>query len=258
MAIRTKTPTQVARMREAGRIVAETFDILESLARPGVTTEELDRAVEEHILARGGTPVFKGYRVPGRPPYPSSTCMSINEEVVHGIPSDRALADGDLLKVDVGVKWKLYIGDAARTFEIGEVAAEKRRLARVARESLEAATRALHGGMRVSEISRIVQQHVESQGFSVVRQYSGHGVGRRMHEEPQIPNFVDRTAIGPLDPVLPAGCTIAVEPMVNAGHWRTRELENRWTVVTSDGAPSAHVENTLLVTPDGAEVLTAP
>jgi methionyl aminopeptidase len=256
MAIRAKTPTQIERMRAAGCIVAEVFERIGELMGEGVTTAELDAAAEEHIFSRGGTPVFKGYRVPGRPAYPASTCISINEEVVHGIPSERKLAAGDLVKIDVGVQYKLYIGDAARTFEVGDVGASKRRLSAVTREALAAGIGAARSGARVSDISRAVQCYVEARELSVVRQYSGHGVGRRMHEDPQIPNFVDRTAFGPLDPVLPAGCTLAIEPMVNVGTWRTKELSNRWTVVTADSEPSAHWEETVVVTDAGGEILT--
>lgn len=243
-------------MRQAGRIVTEVLDLIGANVRAGVTTLELDRMAEDLIRSRGGTPVFKGYKPPGRPAYPASTCISINDEVVHGIPSDRPLKLGDLVKVDVGVKYRLYIGDAARTFEVGPVDETKRHLVEVTRGALQAAIEVVRAGIRVSEISRAIQQHAESHGFSVVRQYSGHGVGRRMHEDPQIPNFVDRTAMFGQDPVLPAGATIAIEPMVNAGTWRTRERADRWCVVTSDGAPSAHFEDTVAVLEGCGEVLT--
>lgn len=254
MSIQSKAPWQIDRMRQAGRLLAEALKLIEENVRPGVTTAELDRLADEHITSAGAYPVFKGYKVFGRPAYPAATCMSVNEEVVHGIPSERELRDGDMLSVDIGAKWKMYIADTAKTFAVGEVDDEKRLLMERTLGALEAGIAAAKAGCRVSDISRAVQQHAESAGFSVVRQYCGHGLGRNLHEDPQIPNYVDTKSFG--DPILPAGATIAIEPMVNAGTWRTRELDNRWTVVTKDGKPSAHFEHTVVVRQSGAEVLT--
>jgi methionyl aminopeptidase len=250
--IAPKSPSALTRMRTAGRIVALALEAVRSHAQPGVTTAELDRIAEEAIRSRGARPAFKGYRG-----YPASICTSINEQVVHGIPGPRVLQEGDLLSVDCGAVWEGYTGDAAVTIEIGECSPEARRLVQATRAALAAAIAAVRAGVRVVEISRAVQQTAEAAGFSVVTTLTGHGVGRRLHEEPMVPNYVS-----PADllssPVLPSGATIAIEPMVNAGAAQVRTLEDKWTVVTLDGKPSAHFEHTVAVTEAGASILTLP
>jgi len=246
-----KTPAQLARMRLAGRIVAEALELVRERAAPSVTTESLDHMVEELILKRGGVPAFKGYRG-----FPASICTSLNEQVVHGIPGPRELREGDLLSVDVGVFYEGYAGDAAVTLEIGECDPESRRLVRVAREALQAALDVVRSGVRVAEISRAIQQTAEAAGFSVVRKYTGHGIGSRLHEEPQVPNYVEAEAVSGR-PVLPRNATIAIEPMVNAGTYQVEELGDGWTVVTRDRKRCAHVEHTIAVQDDGPAILTS-
>lgn len=239
----------LARMREAGRLVHEVLAELARTAAPGVTTLDLDRLAEERTRARGGRPAFKGYQG-----FPRSLCASLNDEVVHGIPSARrALKEGDLLKLDFGAVLEGFYADAAVTVGIGPIDPEARRLLEVAREALErGVARAVPGG-RVSDIGAAVQGCVEAQGFNVVREFVGHGIGRALHEAPQIPNF--RGAEG-ADCPLVAGMVLAIEPMVNAGGWQTRTLSDRWTAVTADGRLSAHFEHTVAVTADGPQVLT--
>jgi len=250
--IGVKTPAELSKMREAGRIVAAALRLVRQEAVPSVTTAKLDAMVEELILSLGGTPAFKGYRG-----YPASICTSINEQVVHGIPGPVELKEGDLLSVDAGVFYKGYAADAAVTLEIGECDAEARRLHRVAEEALKAALAAVRSGVRVSEISRAIQDTAERAGFGVVRKYTGHGIGRALHEEPQVPNYV---GVGPSadGPALPRGATIAIEPMVTEGTYHVRELSDGWTVVTRDGKRCAHVEHTVAVEDHGPLILTAP
>lgn len=217
---------------------------------PGVQTRQVDAAVEGFLVERGGRPLFKGYRG-----FPASTCISIGEEVVHGIPGSRRVREGDIVSIDIGVELDGWCTDAARTFAVGEVSSEKRALMEVARGAVAAAVETLRPGVRLVELSRAVQEHVESHGFSVVRQYVGHGIGRAMHEEPQVPNFVDGS-VRQATTVLPEGCCLAIEPMVNAGGWEVEVLANGWTVVTKDRRPSAHWEDTVAVTREGALVIT--
>ncbi|NLW51047.1 MAG: type I methionyl aminopeptidase [Candidatus Brocadiaceae bacterium] len=250
--IEVKTPAQVAQMRQAGRLVAEVLDLVAGMARAGVTTEQLDRAAEGHIVAGGGRPSFKGYRG-----FPASICASLNEEVVHGIPGARVLCDGDLLKVDVGAQWQGYHADAAVTVPIGDVSAEAQRLLETTRAALYAGIAAVRAGVRVSQVSAAVQKVVEDNGFRVVTDYTGHGIGRALHEEPRVPNFV-RAGWMSSDPVLERGTAIAIEPMVNVGTHRTAVLPNGWTVVTRDGSLSAHFEHTVAVEEQGAVLLTLP
>jgi len=247
-----KTPAELAKMREAGRIVGEVLRLLSDIAEPGMTTGQLDRAAEEYIREQGGTAAFNGYRG-----FPANLCTSINEEVVHGIPGPRKLREGDLLKVDVGVVWEGYHGDAAVTIPIGDVTEEARRLIRATRMALEAGVQAVRAGVRVSDVSGAVQRTAEEQGFSLVREYTGHGIGRSLHEEPQVPNVV-RPRLMRNSPVLPAGATVAIEPMVNVGTYRTEVLDDGWTVVTKDRELSAHFEHTVAVEADGPVVLTLP
>jgi methionyl aminopeptidase len=244
-----KSPAEVEKMRRAGRIVAKTIDRVTRAVRPGLTTRDLDAVAEETIRGEGGTPSFKGYRG-----FPASICASVNEEVVHGIPGDRTLESGDLLSLDFGAIWEGYHGDSALTVFVGEPPSdEAEKLVRVTEESLEAGISQAKAGGHLSDISHAVQQVVEGAGFSIVREYVGHGIGRNLHEDPQIPNY------GPpgRGPVLKPGLVIAIEPMVNMGEWPTRVLSDGWTVTTADGSLSAHFEHTLAVTENGPEVLTA-
>jgi len=247
-AIVLKSRREVGLMRDANRIVAETLALLKDMAVAGVTTEELDRAAERNAEKNRARPAFKGYRG-----FPASICVSINEQVVHGIPNRRVrLKDGDLVSLDFGVEYKGYFGDAAITVVVGQAGDEKERLVAATRESLERAIAACVVGNRVNDISAAVQDHAEACGFSVVRQFVGHGIGARLHEPPEVPNYrrAERT------PKLMAGMTLAIEPMVNAGTFEVKVLRDGWTVVTADGRPSAHFEHTVLVTDDGPEVLS--
>ncbi|KKM12651.1 methionine aminopeptidase [Clostridiales bacterium PH28_bin88] len=242
-----KSDRELAYMRDAGRLVAETLVELEKTVSPGVTTLELDRVAEDYIARHGARPSFKGYNG-----YPASICTSVNEEVVHGIPGLRKLADGDIISIDIGAEINGYHGDAAVTLPVGEIDDEVKRLLQVTRESLMVGIAQAVSGNRLSDISYAVQAHVEKNGFAVVRDYVGHGIGRHMHEEPQIPNF------GPpgRGPRLKPGMALAIEPMVNKGTYEVRTLEDNWTVVTKDLQPSAHFEHTVAVTERGPQILT--
>jgi methionyl aminopeptidase len=245
-----KTPQEIEKMRRAGRIVAETRGKVLEAVRPGVTTARLDAIAEKHIVAAGAVPSFKGYRGT----YPASICSSVNDQVVHGIPGPRVLTEGDLLSLDFGARWEGYHGDSAVTVFVGEPPSdEAEKLARVTEEALEAGISQIRPGKRLSDIGHAVEQVVEGAGFSVVREYVGHGIGQSLHEDPQIPNF------GPpgRGPELRPGMVLAVEPMVNMGGWETRLLDDEWTVVTADGSLSAHFEHTIACTDDGPEILTA-
>ena len=245
-----KSPEEIGRMRQAGRVVATTIDQLLAAVRPGLTTEDLDRLAEEFIRDQGAVPSFKGYRG-----FPGTICTSLNHEVVHGIPSPtRALIPGDVLKLDVGAVWDGYHADSAvSVFVAGPPSEEAEKLVRATEESLEAGIAALRPGARLSDVGHAVQQVAEGAGFSCVREYAGHGVGRALHEDPQVPNYGDPGR----GPVVKPGLVVAIEPMVNVGTWRTRVLRDHWTVVTADGSLSAHFEHTIAVTEDGTEVLTA-
>lgn len=235
-------------MREAGRVTARTLRMVGEAVRPGVTTAELDELAEEVIRSAGARPAFKGYHG-----FPATICASLNCEVVHGIPTKhRRLKQGDILSVDVGAIVDGYYGDSAMTFPVGEIAAETRRLLDVTQRCLEAGIARCHPDMRLYDISNAVQSVAESAGFSVVREYVGHGIGQAMHEDPQIPNF------GPAGkgPTLVEGMVFAIEPMINAGGADVRSLDDGWTVVTTDGSPSAHFEHTVLVGQDGPVILT--
>jgi methionyl aminopeptidase len=245
-----KTPQEIEKMRRAGRIVAETRGKVLEAVRPGVTTARLDAIAEKHIVAAGAVPSFKGYRGT----YPASICSSVNDQVVHGIPGPRVLTEGDLLSLDFGARWEGYHGDSAVTVFVGEPPSdEAEKLVRVTEEALEAGISQIRPGKRLSDIGHAVEQVVEGAGFSVVREYVGHGIGQSLHEDPQIPNF------GPpgRGPELRPGMVLAVEPMVNMGGWETRLLDDEWTVVTADGSLSAHFEHTIACTDDGPEILTA-
>lgn len=243
-----KSSWEIDLIRKSGRIVAEALARLTKLVEPGITTLDLNRLAEEYILKRGAKPAFKGYRG-----YPYSLCASVNEQVVHALPSERTLKEGDIVSLDLGSIVDGYYGDAAVTVPVGQVSDEANRLIDVTQESLRRAIDAVHPGGRLSDISHAVQAAVEAEGFSVVRLFVGHGIGRSLHEEPQIPNF------GPPGhgPVLKTGMVLAIEPMVNAGSPDVMILEDRWTAVTCDGSLSAHFEHTVALTENGTEVLTS-
>jgi methionyl aminopeptidase len=249
MAIVIKSGREIELMRRAGRVVAEALDLVGRLVKPGITTESIDRAVGDLILSRDCEIAFKGLYG-----FPANSCISVNEQVVHGIPGGRRLEEGDIVSVDIGTRHKNYHGDGARTFPVGQVSEEDEKLMRVCRESLERGIGVVRAGIPLSEVSAAIQRHVEGNGFSVVRKYVGHGIGIEFHEEPQIPNFVERGRGRGV--VLRAGMVLAIEPMVNAGTADVRRLSDGWTVVTADGGKSAHFENSVLVTEDGTEVLT--
>jgi methionyl aminopeptidase len=249
-----KTPREIALMRESGKIVAEALRICRSMAKPGTKTSDINQAVEALFASRGAQSLFKGYK--GKVPFPAVTCISVNEQVVHGIPGPRVLKEGDLLKVDTACKLNGWCADAAVTLPIGEVSAEKRRLLEVAWQVLRTAMAELGRRKWWSEVASQMQRIVESAGFSVVTQYVGHGIGRIMHENPQVPNFVNRD-VKKYDFRLEEGLVLAVEPMVNMGTADTLTLRDHWTVVTRDGLASAHVEHTLALTKDGVYVVTA-
>jgi methionyl aminopeptidase len=242
-------------MREAGKIVAEALRFCRAMAQPGTKTIVIDQAVEAFFQKHGAVPLFKGY--PGtRVPFPASTCISINEQVVHGIPCDRELRDGDLVKIDTACKLNGWCADAAVTIMVGDVRPERRRLVQAAEETLQIAIQEMGRKKRWSEVAQLMQQHVEKSGFSVVKQYVGHGIGRIMHENPQVPNFVGRE-LRRQDFYLEEGLVLAVEPMLNMGRPDVRTLGDHWTVVTKDGMPSAHVEHTLAITSNGVQIITA-
>jgi methionyl aminopeptidase len=245
--IAIRSSREVALIRAASRIVAEVLAEAAEWVKPGVSTGELDRRAEELIRSRGATPSFKGYLG-----YPASICVAINEQVVHGIPGDRVLVEGDIVGIDVGAYKNGYHGDAARTFAVGEVGPESRRLMEVGAESLRRAIGAARVGNYLGDIGYAVQSYCEKAGYSVVRDLVGHGIGERLHEEPQVPNYGRRGTGMPLV----AGMVLAIEPMVNAGDWRVVTLADQWTVVTADRSLSVHFENTVAVTENGPEILT--
>jgi len=242
-----KTHAQIDKMRQAGRIVAQTLDLMEKLARPGVRTIELDSAAEEFILAAGATPAFKGYMG-----YPATLCVSINDVVVHGIPGDQRLEEGHIVSVDVGVRLDGWYGDAARTIRIGEITPEATRLLDITQEALRRGISQARPGNRLGDISAAVQTFAEQNGYSVVRELVGHGIGQRMHEEPQVPNF-GRPHTGP---ELKSGMVLAIEPMLNVGTHAVTFDADKWTVRTADGSLSAHFEHTVAITEQGPEILT--
>lgn len=245
--IELKNANQLNRMRNAGRIVGETLALMRELAKPGVTTIELDRMAEEYIRAQGAIPAFKGYNG-----FPATLCTSVNEQVVHGIPGLRCLNSGDIISIDCGAVIDGYFGDAAVTLPIGEVGQDLQKLLRVTEESLMLGIAQAKLGNRLYDVSYAVQTHVEANGFSVVRDYVGHGIGRAMHEDPQIPNF-GKPGRGPR---LEVGMALAIEPMVNMGTYEVQTLKDHWTVVTKDNRASAHFEHTVAITENGLEILT--
>jgi methionyl aminopeptidase len=249
-----KSSREIALMREAGKLVAEAHRLCRSMARPGTRTADIDRAVEELYASRGAIPLFRGY--PGKVPFPAVTCISINEQVVHGIPGPRELREGDLVKIDTACKLNGWCADAAVTLPVGEVSAAKRRLVEVGEKVLHTAMVEMGRRRWWSEVAGCMQRVAESAGYSVVTQYVGHGIGRTMHENPQVPNFVSKE-LKRHDFRLEEGLVLAVEPMVNMGRADTDTLRDHWTVVTRDGLPSVHVEHTLALTREGVYVITA-
>jgi methionyl aminopeptidase len=247
MGITIKSEREIALMRQAGRITATVLAILADSVKPGLKTKELDVIAEREVKRLGAKPSFKGYRG-----YPANLCVSVNDEIVHGIPGDRVLKEGDIVSLDFGVIYQGYQGDAARTVGVGTVSAQAEALMRATESALEAGIKMARDQNRLGDISAAVQQFAESKGFSVVREYTGHGIGRQMHEEPLIPNF----GVAGTGPVLRKGMVLAIEPMLNVGEWRTRLSSNEWTVSTADGSLSAHFENTVAITDSGPEILT--
>ena len=254
--ITIKSDEEVKIMREAGRVVGQVLQLLVEAAKPGVSEKELDKIVRKEYAKRGVIPTFLGYGagVPGLMPYPATVCISPNEILVHGIPGDRKLQDGDIVSIDLGATYKGFVGDSAVTIGIGEIDAEKQRLIDVTRESLMRGIAVAKAGVRLGVVSNTIGEYIESNGFGVVREYVGHGVGREMHEEPNVPNY------GPADrgPMLRKGMVIAIEPMVTVGDYRTKKYKDGWTVGTLDGSLCAHFEHTIAITDGEAEVLTLP
>jgi methionyl aminopeptidase len=244
-----RNPQELAKMRRAGKVVAEMHEVTRAAARPGATTRQLDAAARAVLERRGATSNFLGYHG-----FPAVICTSPNDMIVHGIPGDYRLKEGDILSIDCGAIVEGYHGDAAFTMAIGEVTAEARRLVEITERSLWAGIDQLHKANRLNEVGRAVQKVAEAAGFSVVREYVGHAIGTAMHEQPQVPNYWP----GSPGPTLKAGMVFAVEPMVNVGGPETKLLEDGWSVITADGSLSAHFEHTIAVTDDGPEVLTVP
>jgi len=242
-----KTRREIEIMKKAGRLVAQAHELVRNNIKPGITTKELNQIVEDFLRSQNAIPTFKGYNG-----FPYAICASINEEVVHGMPGERKLKQGDIISIDIGATFEGYVGDSAKTFFVGEVDEEKRRLVEVTRQSFYEGIKFAKESYRLSDISHAIQEYAEGAGFSVVRDYVGHGVGKEMHESPQIPNF-GKPGKGPR---LQQGMVLAIEPMINAGTYNVRVLDNDWTVVTLDGKPSAHYEHTIAITDGEPELLT--
>ena len=247
--ISIKNERDIVAMREAGRIARTVLEEVAAYVQPGMTTKSVDQYAAECIARHGARSAFLGYRK-----YPCNICISVNDEVVHGLASDRRVEFGDIVSLDVGVYWNGFVGDTAKTVAVGGCSLEAQQLMDVTEKSLAEGIAQARAGNRVADISRAIQTCVESHGFSIVREFVGHGVGRSVHEEPQVPNYVD----GKSSPKLRPGMTIAIEPMVNAGKPQVRQLNDGWTVVTKDGQLSAHFEHTVLITEAEAEILTWP
>jgi methionyl aminopeptidase len=247
MGIIIKSEEEIAVMRQAGRIVAEILTITGEKIKPGMKTKELDKIAEEELARLGAKSSFKGYRG-----FPANLCVSINDEIVHGIPGERVMHDGDIVSLDFGAIYNGFQGDSAMTCTVGEASPEAKKLIEATRDTLQAGIDAAREGATLGDISAAIQNYAESKGYSVVREYTGHGIGREMHEDPQIPNF----GVPGTGPVLKKGMTLAIEPMLNTGSWRTRVAEDKWTVLTADGCLSAHFEHTIAIKDNKAEVLT--
>jgi methionyl aminopeptidase len=253
-----KSVEQIGFMREAGKLVARALRMCREMAKPGAKTADINQAVEEFYNSRNATPLFKGYVPHGmNTPFPAVTCMSLNEQVVHGIPNNRALRDGDLLKVDTACRLNGWCADAAVTLPIGVCRSERLRLIRTTEEVLRLAIAEIGRRRWWSEVAVRMERLVKEAGFSVVEQYVGHGIGRDMHESPQVPNFLNKDLKKRGDFRLEPGLVLAVEPMVNMSRQETRTLDDQWTVVTQDGLPSCHVEHTVAITPNGVVLITA-
>ena len=249
-----KTETELDGLRESGKRLAAVTDELCLMAKPGVTTGEISEKAEELIRGKGGIPVFKGYGAEWGTPFPAAVCISVNEEVVHGIPSpDRVLCEGDLLKIDIGMRFQGMVTDMARTLPIGTVSADAIRLIEAAKDSLDRGISKIRSGARLSDFASAVESRVKRDGFSVVRDLVGHGVGRELHEDPQIPNYFFK---GMENFSFRKGMAVALEPMVNMGHFAVRVADDGWTYVTKDGSLSAHFEDTVIVTERGTEIVT--
>lgn len=242
-----KSDKEIEYMKVAGKVVADTLDKVGEIIRPGVTTKEIDTFAENFIRKQGALPGFKGLYN-----FPATLCISVNEQVVHGIPDDRKLLEGDIVSIDCGSLYKGYYGDAARTYPVGKISLDAQKLIDVTKQSFFEGLNYAYIGKRLEDISYAIQKHVESNGFSVVRDYVGHGIGKSMHEDPQVPNY-GRPNRGIR---LVKNMCLAIEPMVNAGSYRVKTLRNNWTVVTVDGKFSAHYENTVVITEDGPNILT--
>jgi len=251
MALTLKNRHELEIMRQAGRIVGECHVLLRDAIRPGVTTGQLNKLVHEHIVRRGGVPSFLGY--PGPTPFPAATCISVNQEIVHGIPGPRALHEGDIVSIDIGVIWKGYHGDSAWTYAVGRVSEAARDLLQVTEQTLYHALEFARAGNRLGDISHAIQSYAEAHSYGVVRKYISHGIGRALHEDPQIKNYGQPGTGLRLQP----GMTFAIEPMITQGSYATRELDDGWTVVTADASLAAHFEHTIAITADGPpEILT--
>ena len=242
-----KSDTELEYMRSAGKVVADTLAMIEKVIKPGITTAEIDKIAEEFILAQGAIPSFKGYGG-----FPGSICASVNDVVIHGIPNDTVLVEGDIISVDCGAILNGYHGDAARTFPVGSISKEAQHLIDVTKESFFKGIEKAVVGNRLTDISAAIQKHAESFGYSVVRDFVGHGIGTDMHEDPQVPNY----GTAGKGPKLVHGVVLAIEPMINMGNYKVKIKPDGWTVVTSDGKLSAHYENTIAITNDGVEILT--
>lgn len=247
-----KSKKEIDLIRESCKIVAETLQLVKRYAKPGATTLELDKIAEDYVRSNDGIPAFKGYSQAGSFDFPGTICSSVDDEVVHGIPGNRTLREGEILSIDMGVKKNGYFGDAALTVAIGNISEAKIKLMKVTEESLYLGIEEAVAGNRLGNISYAVQSHCEKQGFSVVRDLCGHGVGRRLHEDPSIPNFGRRDS----GPVLKNGMTLAIEPMINLGNYEVTVAPDGWTVLTKDGLPSAHFEHTIAIIDGKAEILT--
>lgn len=247
-----KTRAEIELMREAGRVLAKARRLASEQVRPGVTTNELDSIIHDAIIAEGATPSFLGYQGSGPSPFPKSSCISVNEEVVHGIAGPRKLQDGDIVGIDIGVYKGGFHADSACTFPVGQVPDDVANLLRVTREALHMAIDRARPGVRIGDLAALIQKHAESHGLGVVRDLVGHGIGRSLHEEPSMPNF-GRPGTGAK---LKEGMTFCIEPMLNAGTWKVKTLADGWTMVTADGRYSAHFEHTIAITRAGAEILT--
>lgn len=246
-----KTANEINLIRESCQIVAEVLHYIENYLKLGIETKEIDKLVEDFILSKNAIPAFKGYKV-NKNYFPASCCISINEEVVHGIPGDRKLIDGDIVSIDVGVKKNGYYGDGAKTYAIGNISDSKKKLLKVTEESLYLGLENASDGSYVNDVSLAIQEHVQSNGFSIVRDLVGHGIGKNLHEDPPIPNYYYSANKYRFK----AGMTVAIEPMVNYGTYKVKVLDDNWTYVTEDGQPSAHFEHSILITNSKPEILT--